>query len=86
MRDLSGYGFSPLREGELALFRGSGAGLPPILLVAAQNSSPACLTRLEHEYALRADLEAAWAAHPIELSRHRDRLALLFEDPGGTVL
>ncbi|MDB6011592.1 MAG: domain S-box-containing protein [Gammaproteobacteria bacterium] len=86
MRDLSGYGFSPLREGELALLRGSGEGLAPILLVAAENNSLACLTRLEHEHGLRADLDATWAAHPIELSRHRNRLALLFEDPGGTVL
>ncbi|MDB5397445.1 MAG: multi-sensor signal transduction multi-kinase, partial [Rhodospirillales bacterium] len=86
MRDLSGYTFSPLRDGELMLYRGSGKGLPPILLVAAANSSLASLTRLEHEYALRADLDAAWAAHPIELSRHRNRVALLLEDPGGAVL
>jgi PAS domain S-box-containing protein len=70
----------------LALYRGCGQGLPPILLVAAENSSLACLKRLEHEYALRADLDATWAAHPIELCRHRNRLALVLEDPGGTVL
>jgi predicted ATPase/signal transduction histidine kinase/CheY-like chemotaxis protein len=86
VKDLSSYAFSPLRDGELTLFRGSGKGLPPILLVAADNSSPGCLTRLEHEYSLRADLDAAWAAHPIELSRHRDHLALVLEDPGGAVL
>ncbi|HWS69924.1 MAG TPA: AAA family ATPase [Steroidobacteraceae bacterium] len=86
MRDLSSYAFSPLRDGELTLYRGSGNGLPPILLVAAENSSLGCLTRLEHEYALRADLDSAWAAHPIELSRHRNRLALVLEDPGGAVL
>ena len=28
------YAFSPLREGEISLYRGSGNGLPPILLVA----------------------------------------------------
>ena len=86
MRDLSNYAFSPLRYGDLRLYRGSGKGLPPILLVAAENSSLACLKRLEHEYALRAELDADWAAHPIELSRHRNRLALMLEDPGGTVL
>jgi predicted ATPase/signal transduction histidine kinase/GAF domain-containing protein/CheY-like chemotaxis protein len=84
--DLSRYAFSPLRDGELTLYRGSAQGLPPILLVAAESSSLGCLTRLEHEYALRADLDAAWAAHPIELSRHHNRLALVFEDPGGAVL
>jgi predicted ATPase/signal transduction histidine kinase len=75
-----------LRAGELTLYRGFGQGLPPILLVAAENGSLACLNRLEHEYALRDDLDAAWAAHPIEISRHHNRLALLLEDPGGMVL
>jgi hypothetical protein len=84
--DLSSYAFSPLRAGELPLYRGSGQGLPPILMVAAENASLASLDRLEHEYALRADLDAAWAAHPIEISRHHNRLALLLEDPGGVVL
>jgi PAS domain S-box-containing protein len=84
--DLSSYAFSPLRDGDFALYRGSGKGLRPILLVTVENASPAWLNRLEHEYALRADLDAAWAAHPIELSRHRNRLALVLEDPGGEVL
>jgi predicted ATPase/signal transduction histidine kinase/GAF domain-containing protein len=86
VRDLSSYAFSLLRAGELTLSRGSGKELPPILLVTAENASLACLNRLEHEYTLRAELDAAWAAHPIELSRHRNRLALVLEDPGGTAL
>src|ERR1700733_11562636 len=86
MRDLSSYAFSPLRDGDLALYRGSGEGLPPIPLVTPENASPAWLKRLEHEYALGADLDAAWAAQPIELSRHRNRAALVLEDPGGAVL
>jgi predicted ATPase/signal transduction histidine kinase/GAF domain-containing protein/ActR/RegA family two-component response regulator len=84
VKDLSSYAFLPLRDGDLALYRGCGSGLPPILLVTAENSSLA--TRLEHEYALRADLDASWAAHPIELSRHRNRMALVLEDPGGAAL
>src|SRR6202161_4551774 len=52
----------------------------------AKNTSLACLNRLEHEYALRADLDAAWSAHPVELSHHNGRLALVLEDPGGEVL
>jgi predicted ATPase/signal transduction histidine kinase len=86
VRNLSSYAFSPLRDGELTLYRGSGKGLPPILLATAENASLACLDRLEHECTLRADLDAGWAARPIELSRHRNRLALALEDPGGTVL
>jgi predicted ATPase/signal transduction histidine kinase len=58
----------------------------PILLVTAENASRASLKRLEHEYALRADLDAAWAARPIELSLHRNRSALVLEDPGGDPL
>jgi predicted ATPase/signal transduction histidine kinase len=86
VRDLSSYAFSPLRAGELTLSRGSGKELPPILLVTAESASLACHNRLEHEYALGAQLDPAWAAHPIELSRHRNRLALVLEDPGGAAL
>jgi predicted ATPase/signal transduction histidine kinase len=86
LRDLSSYAFSTLRGGELTLSRGSGKGLPPILLAALENGSLAGRTRLEHEYALRADLDAVWAAHPTELSQHRDRPALVLEDPGGEPL
>jgi predicted ATPase/signal transduction histidine kinase/ActR/RegA family two-component response regulator len=84
--DLSTYALSPLRDGDLTLYRGSAAGLAPILLVTAQNGSLSHLRRLEHEYALRADLDATWAAHPIELSRYRNRMALLLADPGGAIL
>ena len=86
MRDLSSYALSPLRDGDFALYRGSGKRLPPILLVTAENVSLAYINRLEHEYALRADLDSVWAAHPIELVRHCNRLALVLEDPGGAVL
>jgi predicted ATPase/signal transduction histidine kinase len=86
LRDFSTYAFSTLRDGDLTLQRGSGSGVAPVLLLTAENASLDCLKRLEHEYALRADLEAAWAAHPIELSRHRNRSALVLEDPGGELL
>jgi predicted ATPase/signal transduction histidine kinase len=84
--DLSSYAFSSLRDGDFKLHRGSGRGVAPILLVTAENASRTSLKRLEHEYALRADLDAAWAARPIELSLHRNRSALVLEDPGGAVL
>jgi hypothetical protein len=41
MTELSAYAFSPLREGELTLYRGSGKGLDPILLVVAVAQYPA---------------------------------------------
>ncbi|MGD0493161.1 MAG: AAA family ATPase [Steroidobacteraceae bacterium] len=84
--DLSSYAFTRLRDGDLALYRGCGKGLSPILLAAAESGSIASHKRLEHEYALKGNLDAAWAAQPIELSRHHNRAALVLEDPGGAVL
>ena len=86
MQDLSSYAFSPLRDGDLALYRGSGKGLPSILLVAAENGSRACLRRLEHEYEIATQLGAAGAATPLALTRHEGRTVLILEDPGGEPL
>jgi PAS domain S-box-containing protein len=85
---LSGYAFSILRQGELTLYRGSGDGLAPILLVApgAQHPAPESLRRLEQEYALRAELDPDWAARPLALTGHHNRPALVLEDPGGEPL
>ncbi len=86
MNELLSYVFSPLREGDIALYRGSGNGLAPILLVAAAETSLGCVERLEHEYALKAELDADWAARPIALTHHNDRMTLVLEDPGGVPL
>ena len=43
MNELLSYVFSPLREGDIALYRGSGNGLAPILLVAAEETSFGCV-------------------------------------------
>jgi hypothetical protein len=74
MNEISGYVFLPLREGDIALYRGSGSGLPPILLVAAVETSPGCVEGLEHEYAFKSELEADWAARPIALTHYNDRM------------
>ena len=86
MKELSGYVFSSLREGDIALYRGSGNGLAPILLVAAEETSPGCVERLEHEYALKSELDADWAARPVALTHDNGRMTLVLEDPGGTPL
>jgi PAS domain S-box-containing protein len=86
MNELSGYVFSPLREGDIALHRGSASGLAPILLVAADESSRGCVERLEHEYALKAELDGGWAARPVALTHYNDRMTLVLEDPGGAPL
>jgi PAS domain S-box-containing protein len=84
--EFSQYVFSPLREGDIALYRGSGNGLAPILLVAAEETSLGCVERLEHESALKAELDAGWAARPVALTRYDERMTLVLEDPGGTPL
>src|SRR5258708_18429445 len=83
MNALSAYVFLPLREGDISLYRGSGSGLAPILLVAAVEASPGCVEGLEHEYALKGELDADWAARPIALTHYNNRLTLVLEDPGG---
>ena len=86
MNELSSYVFSPLREGDIALYRGSGNGLAPILLVAAEDTSLGSVERLEHEYALKGELDADWAARPVALTHHNGRMTLVLEDPGGAPL
>jgi PAS domain S-box-containing protein len=86
VNELLSYVFSPLREGDIALYRGSGNGLAPILLVAAEETSLGCVERLEHEYALKSELDADWAAQPVALTHYNDRMTLVLEDPGGAPL
>ena len=73
-------------DGEFVLSRGvwDRGGLP--LLAAAPSSaqpSPETLARLRHAYALREELDPAWAARPLRLELQQGRLTLLTEDPGG---
>jgi PAS domain S-box-containing protein len=86
VKELLSYAFSPLREGDIALYRGAGSGLAPILLVAADDTSPGCVERLEHEYALKSELDADWGARPVALTHDNGRVALVLEDPGGMPL
>src|SRR6202790_269268 len=86
VNELLSYVFSPLREGDIALYRGSGTGLAPVLLVAAEETSLGCVERLEHEYGLKGELDAGWAVRPVALTRYKDRLTLVLEDPGGAPL
>jgi hypothetical protein len=85
VNDLSSYKYLPLREGDISLYRGSGSGVTSILLATAEEASLDCIERLEHEYALKAELDGDWTVRPIGLARHNDRLALV-QDPGGVPL
>jgi hypothetical protein len=60
----------------------------PLLVVAptAEQPLPQSLRRLEHEYSLAAELEPAWAAKPLALTRHEGRTILVLADPGGEPL
>src|SRR5216683_2058713 len=86
----AGYVLEPLREGaDFTLYRGRQHGNPsPVLAIAlsAERPSPQSLRRLEHEYSLAAELDPAWAARPLALTRHEGRTILVLQDPGGEPL
>jgi hypothetical protein len=84
--EMSSYTLSPLRTGDLALYRATGHGVGPTFFVVAQTVSAVWLRRLEQEYALREELDAAWSARPLELHRQDGRWILVLEDPGGEPL
>ena len=79
-------------DSERALYRGrrrdAGGGLVSVLieLPVAERPSPLALDRLAHEYGLKDELDAAWAARPLDLVREGGRTALLLEDCGGEPL
>jgi predicted ATPase/GAF domain-containing protein len=56
------------------------------LAVAAEQPSRQSLRRLEHEWSLSTELDAAWAAQPLALTRHQGRATLILKDPGGEPL
>src|SRR5260370_4387794 len=90
MTELSGYVVETLWEDvELVLAGGVREGeVSPLLVVAPASAqpSPGSLTRLEHAYALRDELDPAWAARPLRLVHDRGRPTLVLGDPGGEPL
>jgi hypothetical protein len=90
MTEPSGYVLETLWEDvEFVLSRGVQDGETSRVLVLAPASvqpAPGSLTRLEHAYTLRDELDPAWAARPLRLVRDRGRPMLLLEDPGGEPL
>jgi serine/threonine protein kinase len=51
-----------------------------VVLPAAEHPTPATLDRLACEYALKDELDGAWAVRPLELVRERGRTMLVLED------
>jgi PAS domain S-box-containing protein len=79
-----------IREGaEFTLYRALQRGNPsPVLVVAAtaEQPLPLSLKRLQREYSLASELEPAWAAKPLALTRHEGRTILVLADPGAEPL
>src|SRR5712664_1179549 len=88
MMDLTGYQLETLRDsGEFVLSRARQLGNPvPVLVLVAERPASASLKRLEHEYALAADLDPKWAARPLALARHNGNAALVLDDSGNEPL
>jgi PAS domain S-box-containing protein len=90
MTESSGYMLEPLREGaDFTLYRGRQRGNQSLVLavgVAAERPSSQSLKRLEHEYSLAAELDPAWAAKPLVVTRHEGQTILVLTDPGGQPL
>src|SRR5580700_5440199 len=90
MAAVSEYVLETIRNGaEFRLSRARQHGnQSPLLVVApaAEQPLPQSLERLEHEYSLAAQLEPAWAAKPLALTRHEGRTILVLADPGGEPL
>jgi PAS domain S-box-containing protein len=59
-----------------------------VLVVAPSGETPTrdSLNRLRHEYALKDDLDDAWAVRPLELVHERGQTMLVLRDPGGEPL
>ncbi len=53
---------------------------------AAEHPSPESLDRLAHEFALKDELDSAWAAKPLELLQDHGRTILVLGDRGGEPL
>ncbi|GJH28980.1 AAA family ATPase [Caballeronia novacaledonica] len=79
----------PLRqEAEFTVYRGINPDTltPIVALAAARQASPQTVRRLEHEWSLAAELDPAWAAIPVALTRDSGRTTLFLHDPGGEPL
>ncbi|MGY4315075.1 serine/threonine protein kinase [Bradyrhizobium sp. JR3.5] len=67
--------------------RSADGDLNSVLTVrAAAEHPPAVYDRLAHEYALRDELDRAWAVRPLELVRNGDHALLILEDHGSEPL
>jgi PAS domain S-box-containing protein len=57
-----------------------------IVTFTAEHPAPVSLDRLTHEYAMKDELDGAWAVRPLALIRERGRTMLVLEDPASEPL
>ncbi|EEA03292.1 ATP-binding region ATPase domain protein [Burkholderia sp. H160] len=88
MTILAKYRFSLLRTGAIALYRGTDdVGGTILMAISSSDETSADVdSRLQHEYALRDDLDAQWSVLPIALTYQHGKRALLLNDTGGQLL
>src|SRR5690349_15602231 len=92
--DLSVYTLAMLHQDtELVLCRASATASPTpyptsvlVSMPTSEHPAPDCIRMLEHELALRAELDPKWAVRPLALSQYRGRAALILEDQPGEPL
>jgi PAS domain S-box-containing protein len=90
--ELAQYVFEALRrDEEFVLYRGEHSNQtssPSVLLLAPAAERPALetLTKIEHEYSLRDELDSAWAVRSLSVCEHRGQPTLVLENPGGEIL
>src|SRR5262245_41220759 len=78
-------------DGERVIRRGwqlddNGKRAVLLVLPTADQPSRSSLDRLTHEYALKDELDGAWAVRPLDLVRDAGRTMLVLEDAGGEPL
>jgi len=84
--ELSDYLLETLREDEkFILYRGNARDMeaPSVLLLAPSSTRPApeSLKKIEHDYSLRTELDAAWAARPLAVSQYKEQPVLVLPRP-----
>src|SRR5258708_26135300 len=87
--ELLGYAVEPLRKDhEFVLYRGHSKEAPSVFLLTTASLPPAPETvkKLEHESALRKELDPPWAVRSLAISRLHGHPTLVTEDPAGDTL
>src|SRR6185436_334200 len=92
--DLSGYAFAILhQDAEFVLWRGIATANPTpyptsVLVSMPTSERPGAdrIRMLEHEWAMRAELDSTWAVRPLALTQYQGRTALILEDQPGEPL